>query len=250
MSSHRRSLAILLAALAPAAWGATPPAAERVITLEVASSAIPPDISQDFGTVLEGEPVTLKIRVRNEGETALAIGAVRPMCACMSESSDRSVAAGATGTITLRLETADYNGPTTEAALVQWVDAPVSVTRVELKLDVRPALVVEPRRLIRFRAAHGTASSQVVQIRTADGSPFRVLGVDGSAPFLSGTATVTTPGTYQVTVTLGADAPVGMLKEAVTVRTDLPTLPALRLSVTGLVAAPTSVARSSPGTAD
>jgi hypothetical protein len=231
--------AVVLAGLAASAAAFLPVpelAAEDVVRAAgFSSSDIPPQLVQDFGTVLQGQAVVLEIAVSNQRQTALTLGAVQPMCACMTEKSPRSIAAGGRGTVTLRLETADYSGPTTEAALIQWVDAPVPVTRIELKLDVKPVLQVLPKKLIRFRASQGAASEQVLDLETSDGKAFKITAVETSARFLSGAVTAAGAGAYRLTVTLSGDAPAGMLKESVTLHTDLPTLPTVKLNVTGLV---------------
>jgi len=228
---------------------ALPAAAEaRVRQATISSQSIPPQVREDFGRVRQGEPVVLEITVTNSQDKVLTIGAVQPLCACMSETSDRGVQPGSRGSISLRLETDEYSGPTTEAALIQWTNAPVAVTRVELTLDVQPVLEILPKRLVRFRGVEGKPSEEVLELKTADGAAFQVTGVETSAPHLSATASALGTGHYRLTVTLAPDAPTGMLRETVTVHTDLPTLPAVKLNVTGLVAAPAKNATPQPDT--
>jgi len=214
----------------------------------IVSDSIPAEIKETFGPVRQGEMAVLEITVANRRDEVLSIGAVQPLCACLTERSDRSIQPGSTGTVSLRLDTEEYAGPTTEAALIQWANAAVSVTRVELNLDVQPVLEVLPKRLLRFRAVQGTGSEQVVELRTADSGPFEVTAVETSAPHLSASAQAVSPGSYRLTVALAADAPVGMLRETVTVHTTLPTLPTVTINVTGLVAAPAenTVSRAEP----
>jgi hypothetical protein len=234
-TNNHRGSTLLLLVLVAGLPGPIAAAADKSLAASVESSSIPPQLAQDFGQVLQGQPVVLDITVTNKRDTPLTIGSVQPMCSCMTEKSDRSIAPGKTGTISLRLETADYSGPVTEAALIQWVDSAVPVTRVELKLDVKPVLQVLPKKLVRFKAALGKVVTQSVDLKAADGKPFKVTGVETSKPFLKAAAVAAGAGGYRLTITLGADAPAGMLKETVTVRTDIPTLPSLTLNVTGIV---------------
>ncbi len=210
----------------------------------ISSDGIPPEVKESFGPVRQGELLVLEITVENRRDEVLSIGAVQPLCACMSERSDRSIQPGSNGIITLRLETEEYSGPTTEAALIQWANAAVAVTRVELTFDVQPVLEVLPKRLVRFRGVQGKRSEQAVDLKTADGSGFEVTKVETSAPHLSAAAQAIAPGSYRLTVTLAADAPSGMLRETVTVHTTIPTLPTVKLNVTGLVVAPSKTATS------
>lgn len=226
---------MLLLLCAP--WAA---AEARVRRVTIVSDRIPAEVKESFGPVRQGEEVVLEIAVANHRDEVLSIGAVQPLCACMSERSDRSIQPGSTGTISLHLDTEEYAGPTTEAALIQWANAGVAVTRVELNLDVQPVLEVLPKRLVRFRAVQGTASEQVVELRTTDSAPFKVSRVEASAPHLSAFAEAVSPGLCRLTIKLSADAPAGMLRETVKVHTDLPTLPAVTVNVTGVVAAATA----------
>jgi hypothetical protein len=105
-------------------------------------------------------------------------------------------------------------------------------------------LEVLPKRLVRFRGVQGKRSDQAVELRAADGAQFEVTKVETSAPHLSASAQKITPASFRLTVTLAADAPTGMLRETVTVHTTIPTLPTVKLNVTGLVAVPSTSATS------
>jgi len=205
------------------------------LELELGSSRIPPDLARDFGRVLQGQPALLVIKVRNVGDAELTIGAVRPLCTCMTEESDRAIAPGQVGTITLRLETDAYSGPTTEAALIQWPDNPVGVTRVEMKLDVQPVLEVKPSALVRFRVLQGQTASQQITLTAPDGAPFVVTSAECNSPHLGTDLVPLDGGGYRFDITLKASAPVGMLREIVLLHTDLASLPSLEIKVTGVV---------------
>lgn len=228
---------VALMVLAPSGVSSASPEA-KVRRVTIASDSIPSEVKENFGPVRQGEMAVLEITVSNRRQEVLSIGTVQPLCACMTERSDRSIQPGSTGTISLYLDTEEYAGPTTEAALIQWANATLPVTRVELTLDVQPILEVLPKRLVRFRVVQGNRSEQMVELRTADSGPFEVTAVETSAPHLSASAQAVSPGSYRLTVALTADAPVGMLRETVTVHTTLPTLPTVTINVTGLVAAP------------
>ncbi len=212
-------------------------AGEVRLETAIKSSEIPAAVERDFGTVIEGQAVVLVLKVSNEGDEVLDIGGVRPGCACMSEQSDRSIAPGESGQVTLRLETIGYSGPTKEAALIQWVDGPVAVTRVELGLTVQPVLEVLPRRLVRFRSAQGQSATESVEIRRHDKSPFKITRVEPSSAFIQAKVTAAAEAGYEMTITLGPDAPSGMLRETVTLHTDLATVPTLPIKITGVVRA-------------
>ena len=224
------SVMVLLPAMAALAAGPT-----RIVT--VTAGELPGEISGDFGEVLEGEAVTLQLVITNPGSEPLQIGAVRPLCGCMHERSDRSVPPGGEGTVALTLETVGYAGPTTEAALIEWVGADVPVTRAEMHMTVQPVIEVVPARLVRFRTTAGRAATEKLRLRSPRGGGFQVVSVEPSADFVTAALAPADDG-YTLTITVTAEAPAGLLRETVTVRTDLPTVPKLELKVTGLVRAP------------
>jgi hypothetical protein len=205
------------------------------VEVALGSTQIQPDLTRDFGTVMQGQPAVLVIKVRNQGDQEFNIGAVRSLCTCLSEESDKVIPPGQVGTISLLLETDGYAGPTTEAALIQWPDAAVGVTRVEMKMDIRPVLQVEPSALIRFRMIQGQASSQQVTLTSPNNEPFTVSSVDCESSHLTSSLEPVEGGGYRLTLTLAGDTPVGMLRETVLIHTDLETLPILSLKVTGVV---------------
>jgi hypothetical protein len=228
--TRRAPLALLLLALSAATASAG--GVSRSVTLTVGD--LPGEVSETFGTVLEGQSVTLELVIANPGSEPLRIGAVRPLCGCMHETSDRVVPAGGQAVVSLTLETVGYEGETTEAALIEWVGAEVPVTRAEMRMTVEPVLAIRPRRLIRFRVAEGEAASQELELRSPRGASFAVTSAETSSELLSARVE-REDGGYRLVVSLSPDAPVGMLREKVTLHTDLPTVPTLELKVTGVV---------------
>ncbi len=227
-----RRAPVVLLLLALAATTAAAAGVSRSVALTVGD--LPGAVAESFGAVLEGQPVTLELVISNPGAEPLRIGAVRPLCGCMHETSDRVVPAGGKAVVSLTLETVGYEGETTEAALIEWVGATVPVTRAEMRMTVEPVLAIEPQRLIRFRVLQGEAARQVLALRSPRGTPFTVSSAQTSSELLSA---VIEPedGGYRLVVSLSPDAPVGMLRETVTLHTDLPTVPTIELKVTGVV---------------
>jgi hypothetical protein len=224
-------LALLLVCSAGAA------ADEKTVAVTIDSANIPAAVDGDFGTIIEGQDAVLQITVTNSGTTPLQVGTVKPLCSCMTQSSDREVAPGGSGTITLRLETVGYAGATTEAALIEWIDRQVALTRAEMKMVVQPILEVSPRKLVRFRAVEGEPATDQVTVRRSDGKPLVIQKVETSASYLTAAAKGTEDGGVEVVVTLGPDAPNGILKGSLSLHTDVPEMPILELKVAGLVAA-------------
>ncbi len=210
-------------------------AEEATFNQTISTDSIPPSVTQQCGTITEGTEVVLTVTITNPSTKPFHLGTVQSLCACMTaEPSATTIAPSGSATITLRLETEGYSGPTQESALVQWVDSSVAVTRINLELTVQPVLEVTPRRLVRFRTDAGTAATEEIRIRTPDGSPFALLAVEPSSDILSVSHTEQADG-YAISITVSDQAPPGMLRESITVRTDLATMPELVVKVTGVV---------------
>ena len=231
-----KPLGVLTTAVAVVLFASRPAAANEVnFQQTITSDAVPPSVTQQCGSIQEGTEVVLTVQVENPGEQPFRMGTVQSLCACMTaEPSATTVAPGGQETITLRLETAGYSGETRESALVQWVDSPVAVTRINLELTVVPVLEVSPRRLVRFRTVQGTQAVQEVSIQKPDGGAFELVAIEPSGDHID-VASQQNGNGYTLRITLLPTAPVGMLREKVIVRTNLESLPELELKITGVV---------------
>ena len=116
---------------------------------------------------------------------------------------------------------------------MQWVDATVPVTRIEMVLTVQPVLEVQPR-MVRIRTTEGKGASQRVTISTHGGEAFAITKVTASKPFLQ-TSLSGEGASRQLTITLAADAPTGLQPESVTVHTDLEQVPTVTIKVIAAV---------------
>jgi len=232
---------VLLAGALPAfaGGGEGGEAPRKKLTVEVKASQIPERLEQDFGPVMAGDLLVLDIAIRNDTAAPLEIARVVPKCACMEAEFDQEVAPGGTGHITILLESDDYSGAVRESALVLWLDRAVAVTTVDVLTTVKPLVEVLPRRLVRFSVSSGESAAAEVEVRSPDGTPFRVTGVESSKPYLRARAEGEREGvSHRVVIELAGDAPPGMLRESITLATDLPGNPKVELKITGVVRKP------------
>lgn len=228
-------VAILTLALAPAlslAQGAGKP------TMDVAEKIL------DFGAVTKGEVIKADFKIRNTGSAPLEITQVRPTCGCTVAKHDRLIAPGATGTIHAEVETAAFSGPNSKAILVFSNDPDNPQVNLIVKFDSRAFVEVFPKPLLSFNVLQGEPATDKVVVATADGSPLRITGADtGGGPFkvayrelpdkervanLKGQQ-------WEVSVTVPAEAPQGMLNQKITLKTSNPKAPEVSVSVSGIV---------------
>ncbi len=228
-------VALLALALAPAlslAQGTGKP------TLDVAEKIL------DFGVVTKGEVIKADFVIRNTGTAPLEITQVRPTCGCTVAKHDRLIAPGATGMIHAEVDTASFSGPNSKAVLVFSNDPDNPQVNLVIKFDSRAFVEVFPKPLLSFNVLQGEPATDKVVVATADGSPLRITGADtGGGPFkidyrelpekerlpnLKGQQ-------WEVSVTVPADAPQGMLNQKITLKTSNPKAPEVSVAVSGIV---------------
>lgn len=200
---------------------------------------------KDFGTVAKGDKIRATFDVRNTGKAPLEITQVRPTCGCTVASFDRTIPPGGTGKIAAEVDTTGFSGPISKAVLVFSNDPATPQVNLVIKADVRAFIEVLPRPLIIFRnVLQGEPASERLVLLSADGSDFKVESAEASG------------GTYQLaykelgekeripdrkgsqwelTVTVPANAPEGMLNQKIVVKTTAAKAPEVTINVTGAV---------------
>jgi len=200
---------------------------------------------KDFGTVPKGDKIRATFDVRNTGKAPLEITQVRPTCGCTVASFDRTIPPGGTGKIAAEVDTTGFSGPISKAVLMFSNDPATPQVNLVIKADVRAFIEVLPRPLIIFRnVLQGEPASERLVLLSADGSDFKVESAEASG------------GTYQLaykelgekervpdrkgsqwelTVTVPANAPEGMLNQKIVVKTTAAKAPEVTINVTGAV---------------
>jgi len=247
------SLAAVLVAAAAMAQQPAPAAAQQPqppAAAEKAPEGAQPVIDmvekiKDFGTVAKGDKIRATFDVRNTGKAPLEITQVRPTCGCTVASFDRTIPPGGTGKIAAEVDTTGFSGPISKAVLVFSNDPATPQVNLVIKADVRAFIEVLPRPLIIFRnVLQGEPASERLVLLSADGSDFKVESAEASG------------GTYQLaykelgekervpdrkgsqwelTVTVPANAPEGMLNQKIVVKTTAAKAPEVTINVTGAV---------------
>jgi hypothetical protein len=247
------SLAAVLVAAAAMAQQPAPAAAQQPqppAAAEKAPEGPQPVIEvaekiKDFGTVPKGDKIRATFDVRNTGKAPLEITQVRPTCGCTVASFDRTIPPGGTGKIAAEVDTTGFSGPISKAVLVFSNDPATPQVNLVIKADVRAFIEVLPRPLIIFRnVLQGEPASERLVLLSADGSDFKVESAEASG------------GTYQLvykelgekeripdrkgsqwelTVTVPANAPEGMLNQKIVVKTTAAKAPEVTINVTGAV---------------
>jgi hypothetical protein len=98
----------------------------------------------DWGSVMQGEVVTHDFEIRNSGPTPLIIEDVKPACGCTTGSWDKTIAPGATGKITLSVDTLRFAGRIKKTAQVITNASKGDKTTLVMQGDIEVVIIQEP----------------------------------------------------------------------------------------------------------
>jgi len=232
---------------APAAPQAPAPAAQAA---PKAAEAPQPVIDfdekiKDFGMVPKGDKLKATFVVKNSGKAPLEIQQVRPTCGCTVANFDHTIPPGGTGKVEAEVDTAGFSGPISKAVLVFSNDPTNPQVNLVIKAEVRAFIEVLPRPLVIFRnVLQGEPATEKLILSSADGSDFKVesaaasggpyqlayrlLGDKERLPDRKGSQ-------WELSVTVPANAPEGMLNQRIIVKTSSAKAPEVTINVTGAV---------------
>jgi hypothetical protein len=241
---------VAVAAVAQQPAPAAPPQAQAPAAAQKAPEGPQPVIDipnkiQDFGMVAKGEKIRATFEVRNTGKAPLEVTQVRPTCGCTVANFDRTIAPGATGKVMAEVDTTGFSGPISKAVLVFSNDPATPQVNLVIKAEVRAFIEVLPRPLVIFRnVLQGEPATEKLVLVSADGSDFKIEGAEASGgpyqlaykelgekervPEHKGSQ-------WELTVTVPANAPEGMLNQKIIVKTTAAKAPEVTINVTGAV---------------
>ncbi|HEY1381134.1 MAG TPA: DUF1573 domain-containing protein [Gemmataceae bacterium] len=205
------------------------------LVLAVAAAADPlhaPDPVLDAGEVRVGPPLVRRFAFANAGREPLTVTDVRSSCGCLAPTlAKRTYEPGQRGELGVEVNTLSQPvGPHRWAfTLAYRCGAATGERTFELAATLKQEIEVTPA-AVAFRGDGPLAA--VVAVRDPRPKPLTVTGATASAPFLRVTASNDGPGRWAVRVEAAGDCPEGRHAETVTITTDDPDYPALKLPVT------------------
>ena len=214
---NRTAIAMVVLALLPglAAGAATPKAT-------VASPRF------EFGTIGQGEEVRHSFVVKNDGDAPLTLTKVREFPHLRVEIGPSPIAAGRSGKVDVVFDGQAAAGPTEVEAFVGSNDPAQSTLTFVLAGTVEARLGAKPG-YARWNTVQGEKEATIAQtVWAADGSSFRVLGVD-APPYVHTSVREARPEErspngkgpqWRVELTIDSWAPVGAITGPAVVRTD------------------------------
>ncbi len=192
----------------------------------------------DFGSVERGATVEHTFVLANAGDATLRIDNVKSSCGCtVAVVSDRDVAPGREGRVTVTLDTARMAGTKTKTVTVYTNDPAAVSSGLTLTGQVLADVVVTPNPLYLGRLRRGEPSRHEAIVTTGrPGATFQVVAVEHPNPALHAHVEPRADGPGQrIVVELDRNMPLGRISEQLTLRTTSPREPVITLPVFGSV---------------
>lgn len=236
---HRKPMFwIVLALLAVVATG------PLAMAQDGSPKAQPVEPIKDFETVPKGEILQHQFLIRNTGDAVLEITDVRPACGCTVADFDRSIAPGESGKVNIRMKTENFAGPIAKTVAVFTSDTDNPKIELVVKADVKPYITVLPG-FARYNYVQGEPVEAIPQtIWAENGEDLEVLAAHSPHDYLKVSFREATEEErnpkgmgrqWRLVFQLSDGAPVGALRDYVTVELNHPKQKMAKIPISGFV---------------
>jgi len=203
-------------------------------------------ITHDFGTVARGGVLYHRFPLTNIYAVPLDITNVQSSCGCGSANpSAKTLQPRETGYIEVSMDARKFTGPKTIKVSVTVGPQFISTAELSVSANSRADVVLNPGHLNFGTIPQGETPTQTIDVEYAGALDWRAKDVvnNGLPATVVFKELYRRPGQvgYQVSVKLKADAPAGMLKQDIFLKTNDPATPLLPLLVEANVQAALSV---------
>lgn len=199
----------------------------------------------NFGQISQGAKAAFSYEFKNGGVDTLRITKVRKGCGCQSAKASRDVIPpGEKGTIDVVFTSRGYSGVVTKTVYVHSNDPEEERVGLVMKGTVNVDLIVTPRAVHFGHVPIGQSKSRKAQIVLHDLESLELKNIEVSADYVTLTtsdyAEANKKG-YEITATLGSDAPLGKIEGEIKIATDSKQQPVILFPVHGTVFEPVVV---------
>lgn len=193
----------------------------------------------DFGRVEQGDTVTHVFRFTNRGTRDLRIESVETSCGCTAAVlADDTIAPGASGSIQARFDTGRFLGAQSKRLNVRSNDPAHPITTLVLQGEVTAEVAVQPGQLYLGRLRRGSRATHTVSVLYDADEPISITGVEHDNPGIRVEAEdVEADGKRgrRLHVSVADTAPLGQLRDTLTITTTSEKKPRLTVPVFGNV---------------
>ena len=204
------------------------------------------DLSKDFGSVPRGPTLTHHFRVVNNTRTPIHISSVRVSCGCTSATAlQTTLKPGEQTAILARMDTTRFSGPKSVTIYVQFDRPKFEEVRLWVQANGRNDFVLTPDTLAFGQIKRGVSPGAAVTVTFYGNSDAKILSASGESNYIMPTFTevrrADSEVVYTLTTKLRPDTPVGKWYTDVWVKTNLPTMPQVRVPLTVEVELPLTI---------
>lgn len=211
----------------PASTDAEPGSTEGETIAEEASALQKPVIVCDepvfeFGEVDSSSSVTHTFVVRNDGDSLLVIGKVKPACGCtVANITSKNLAPGESAEISTKLSLKNKVGPQRKTIAVDSNDPTTPRLTLSMVGVSRTEVEVKPRRIYVANATKGEANEETITVTSNAESPLTIKNVSTENPNVTAELISETTGKEFTIVVRTAEAlPKGQTHGRVRIETD------------------------------
>ncbi|HTW86904.1 MAG TPA: DUF1573 domain-containing protein [Candidatus Binataceae bacterium] len=181
------------------------------------------DPTYDFGTVLNGPPVSHVFKLTNAGQGKLIIGEVLPSCGCTAAKPSRTeLGPGESSEIAVTLATSALSGHSAHTVMIATNDPNHPMTTLTMVGDVRLQVTATPSDVDFGKVARGQTPMREVTLTALKQPGFEIEKISNSNPNLKieRAASATANGGVMLKISLAGSMPVGPFVDTVDVATN------------------------------
>jgi len=212
------------------------------------SQAAPPVIVHDFGTVPQGTLLFHKFTITNIYDVPVQIIDIRRSCACLEADPPlRVLQANEVADFVVTMDTAKFKGPNASTIQVTFRGAAdntdySNTAILRIQANSRAEVTLNPGAAVFGLVAQGAKETRSVTLEYhGKQKDWKITGVRPAGPVEVELSEAARGSKYSVHVKLKPDAPAGPFAEVVSLTTNDPAFPVIRVNVTGSVQAPVRV---------
>jgi len=195
------------------------------------------ELNKDFGSVPRGQILTHNFKIRNATKDPVTITSVRVSCGCVSATANTGyLAPGQETTLTAKMDTSRFAGVRTVTIFVQFGSPQPSEVRLWVQANSRSDFAIAPDQLAFGQVKRGSNPATSVTVTFYGNPGAKVTEARGESNYIQPTVTEVrrseSESAYQVNVRIRPDTPVGKWYTDVWLKTNVATMPQLRVPLT------------------
>ena len=194
-------------------------------------------MSKDFGSVSHGQTQTHTFKITNNTKNPVRINTIRVSCGCVSAKALAGyLKPGEETSLVAQMDTSRFFGVRTVTIFVQFTEPNVDEVRLWVQANSRSDFALTPDALAFGQVKRGSAPSASVSVTFYGNPTAKITEVKSETSYVQPTIQETKGQngevSFQVTAKLRPDTPVGKWYTDVWVKTNVASMPQLRVPVT------------------